>query len=30
VENALDDDYVTEGGILSEPLIARLTYSLSW
>jgi len=30
VENALDEDYVSEGGILSQPLIARLTYSLSW
>lgn len=30
VENLLDDDYVAENGILSEPMISRIKYTLSW
>jgi iron complex outermembrane receptor protein len=30
VENLLDEEYVAENAILSEPLITRLTYSLKW
>lgn len=30
VENLLDEEYVAENGTLSEPLISRITYSLSW
>ena len=29
-ENLLDRDYVSENGLLSEPAIYRLTYTLSW
>jgi outer membrane receptor for ferric coprogen and ferric-rhodotorulic acid len=30
VENLLDEEYVAENGILSEPMITRIAYTLSW